>query len=105
MPQHMDGQDDDFKEQTNARFLRLEAGITELQAQHVKHDSWFAQMHQTDQFLSAQVEQTNQRLDQVHPTVNNQVASLQENMNQVRNEVSAGFANIEAMLSKRGKTS
>ena len=79
--------------------------MTELQAQHVKYDGWFAQLHQTDQFLSAHVEHTNQRRDQVHQTVNTQVASLQENMNQVRNEVSAGFSNLEAMLSKRGKMS
>ena len=46
-----------IKEQTNARFARLEAGMTELQAQHVKYDGWFAQMHQTDKLLSGQVEQ------------------------------------------------
>ena len=103
--QQMDGQDDDFKEQTNQRFAKLEAGITELQSQHVKFEGWFAQMNQTDQFLAAQVEQTQQRIDQVHQNVNTQIASLQENVSQVRNEVSAGFSNIEAMLSKRGKTS
>ena len=105
LPQQMDGQDDDFKEQTQARFTRLEAGLTELQAQHVKYEGWFAQMHQTDQFLSAQVEQTNQRLDQVNQNMNIQVASLHENVSQVRNEVNQGFANLEAMLNKRGKTS
>eukprot|EP00435_Cladocopium_sp_Y103_P073106 s153_g42.t1 len=103
--QPMQGDDDNFKEQSNARFARLEASVTEIQAQQVKYDGWFAQMHQTDQFLSGQIEQANQRIDQVHNAVNTQVAALRDNMTQIHNDVSAGFANMEAMLSKRGKTS
>eukprot|EP00435_Cladocopium_sp_Y103_P036567 s250_g9.t1 len=105
MPQQMECQDDGYRAQTDARFAKIEAGMTEMQAQQVKFEGWFAQLHQIDHFFSGQLEQTNQRLDQVNQNVTSQVSSLQQNMTQIQSEVSAGYANIEALLSKRGKTS
>ena len=103
-PQAMEVQNDEALAANELRFQKLEAGVTELQAQGVKFEGWFTQMHQTDQFLTTQIQETNARLDAVSSSVTHQVGSIQHEMNSMRGEMTSGFANIEALLSKSRKT-
>ena len=92
-----DMQVDDFKAETEQRFERLEAGLVELQSQHVKYEGWFAQMNQQEQFLSQQVQEANARIDQVNGQNEERFSSLQTDMQK-------GFQHIEALLVKSRRT-
>ena len=94
-PQPME--DDTFKTETEERFARIESSLTEMQAQHVKYEGWFSQMHQTDQFLTGQIQEANHRMEGVKQTLEAQVSQLSS-------QVTSGFNNIEALLAKRAKT-
>ena len=104
VPQDMEIQDDGVQTANEERFQRLEAGMTELQAQGVKFEGWFTQMHQTEQFLGAQIRETNERLDAASTTVNDQIGALQNNIQNIHGEVTSGFAHMEALLSKSRRT-
>ena len=103
---------EDYKAQTEARFSRLESGMTELHSQNQKFESWFSQMHQTDQHLGSQMELMHKqvevqgaKVEQVSRELHTQVGSLQDRIASVQQEVSAGFNRMEALLEKRAKTS
>ena len=91
-PAQMETDDDGFRAKAEERFSRLETGLVELQAQNCKFETWFGQMHQADQFLSAQLSETNQRLDQVAATTQEQRKVLANNMESMQNQMSTGFA-------------
>ena len=78
---------EDYKAQTEARFSRLESGMTELHSQN------------------QQVEVQGAKVEQVSRELHTQVGSLQDRIASVQQEVSAGFNRMEALLEKRAKTS
>ena len=96
---------DDFVAETNARFQRLETGLTELQAQSGKYEQWFTQMHQTDQQLAAQIDLQGHKIEQVSKDLESKTNSLKDGLDRVENEISRGFSQMEALLEKKNKTS
>ena len=99
-----------IQEQNEARFARLETGLTELGAQNQKFESWFSNMHHADQqmaqqldMVTKQVEMQGHGLEQVRKELHTQVGGLQEGLNKVQTDVSSGFTRMEALLEKRAR--
>eukprot|EP00435_Cladocopium_sp_Y103_P074898 s52_g52.t1 len=79
-----------LKDATEQRFLRLETGITELREQNQKFETWFGEAGQSTAALHQDVS---------HLT--SQVREQQQNMTSMALDIQKGFANIEALLSKK----
>ena len=104
-PTAMETQDEGYRQMTEERFTWLESSMVELQGQSQKYETYFAQMHQQDQLLSKQLEETNQKLDAVTKKTHSQISGLNNNFDSIQKQMSTGFANIEALLAKQRKTS
>ena len=101
-----------FVAATEARFARLEVGVTELQAQGQKFEGWFNQMSQTEaamanqvDSLSKQVEVQGHQIEQTRAELHTQVSGLRGEVAAVKSDVTNGFNRIEALLEKRARSS
>ena len=75
------------------RFSKLEVGMAELKQQGLKHESWFRD--------AAAANAATQK--QLHD-LTSQVKENQTEIGQVKNDIQAGFANIESLLSKKHRS-
>ena len=78
------------KDENEERFLKLETGITELRQQNQKFESWFCEAGQSNAALKQEMNQ-----------LSSQVKEHQQSISCMSNDIRSGFANIEALLSKK----
>ncbi|CAJ1451073.1 unnamed protein product, partial [Effrenium voratum] len=84
-----------------SRFRQLETNVAELQRQNTKFEHWFTEAAEAHQATNMQIESV---AKQVH-SHQAELTTLNKNVNEhnaeLRREMSNGFSNIEALLSKK----
>ena len=84
-----------------SRFRQLETNVAELQRQNTKFEHWFTEAAEANQATNMQIESV---AKQVH-SHQAELTTLNKNVNEhnaeLRREMSNGFSNIEALLSKK----
>eukprot|EP00435_Cladocopium_sp_Y103_P073269 s49_g43.t1 len=79
-----------LKDATEQRFLKLETGLTELREQNQKFETWFGEAGQSTAALRHDV-----------TVLSGQVKENQQNISSMASDIRSGFANLEALLSKK----
>ena len=94
------------------RIDRLESDMQELKAQNYKFESWFQEAAQSDQdmtqrisVVAQQVQAHQEQLLGLQHTVHQQGATIQSATAEMRAEMTQGFSNIEALLTKKHRSS
>ena len=79
-----------IKDATEQRFQKLETGITELREQNQKFEGWFGEAGRSNAAIRQEVS-----------SLATQVKENKENLSAMSTDIRSGFANIEALLSKK----
>ena len=82
--------ENNIKDATEQRFQKLECGLTELKEQNQKFETWFAEAGQSTTALRQDVNM-----------LSGQVKENQKNIADMSTDIRTGFANLEALLSKK----
>ena len=82
--------ENNIKDATEQRFQQLECGLTELKEQNQKFETWFGEAGQSTAALRQDVNM-----------LTGQVKENQKNIADMSTDIRTGFANIEALLSKK----
>ena len=79
-----------IKDATEQRLQKLETGMTELREQNQKFEHWFGEAGRSNAAIRQEVS-----------TLSAQVKENKENLSAMSTDIRSGFANIEALLSKK----
>ena len=82
--------ENNIKDATEQRFQKLECGLTELKEQNQKFETWFGEAGQSTAALRQDVN-----------LLTGQVKENQKNISDMSTDIRSGFANLEALLSKK----
>ena len=82
--------ENNIKDATEQRFQKLECGLTELKEQNQKFETWFGEAGQSTTALRQDVNM-----------LSGQVKENQKNIADMSTDIRTGFANLEALLSKK----
>ena len=88
--QMQDVVESNIKDATEQRFQKLECGLTELKEQNQKFENWFGEAGQSTAALRHDV-----------TVLTGQVKENQKNIADMPSDIRTGFANLEALLSKK----
>ena len=99
--QDMEGDD---RDKLDTRFQFLESSVAELRQQNVKFEQWFGDAAEANQVTNRQINALATQVQTQQLELGNLNKTVHDHNAEIRREMSAGFGNIEALLSKKHRT-
>ncbi|CAJ1436142.1 unnamed protein product [Effrenium voratum] len=99
--QNMEGDD---RDKLDTRFQFLESSVAELRQQNVKFEQWFGDAAEANQVTNRQINALATQVQTQQLELGNLNKTVHDHNAEIRREMSAGFGNIEALLSKKHRT-
>ncbi|CAJ1449681.1 unnamed protein product [Effrenium voratum] len=87
-----------------SRFQHLEPSVAELRQQNYKFEQWFGEAAEANAATNHQINAIAKEVHTQQAELSNLNKSVSDHNAEIRREMSAGFSNIEALLSKKHRT-